>query len=104
MIRRDEYHERLVEHLTEREWSNVQITNLAHRIARSALMSFEGVLEVLEYQQQIDENIAAQKEHDRWSIASQFGSEPTTYAPVYQLPDRDGEALPPADERRWDVC
>lgn len=74
MYRRDEHYERLAEHLTEREWSEVQILNLAHRIARSALMSHEGVLEVLEYQQEIDENIAAQKEHDRWAISSQFGS------------------------------
>lgn len=62
---RDIYFERLQEHLLEREWSEVQILNLAHRIGRSALMSHEGVLEVLEYQQQIDENIQAQKDHDR---------------------------------------
>lgn len=61
----DHWHDRLVEHLQEREWSDVQIINLTHKIGHSALLSCEGVLSVLEYQQQIDENIQAEKEHDR---------------------------------------
>jgi hypothetical protein len=63
--RRNEYFERLQDHLIEREWSEEQILNLAHRIGHSALMSHEGVLEVLEYQQEVDEGIQAKKEYDR---------------------------------------
>lgn len=36
-------------------------------------MSSEGVLRVLEVQQQVDEQIAAEKEHDRWAIGQEFG-------------------------------
>jgi hypothetical protein len=64
-VRRDIWHERLVEHLQEREWSDVQIINLTHKIGHSALMSHEGVLEVLEYQQSIDEQIQAEKDFDK---------------------------------------
>jgi hypothetical protein len=70
--RRDEHYERLVEHCADREWSDVQIINLAHKVARSALMSFEGVLEILEYQQQVDEGIAAEKEYDQHYIPQEY--------------------------------
>lgn len=69
----DHWHEALVEHLTNREWSQSQIEALSHDIGRSALMSSEGVLRVLEVQQQVDEQIAAEKEHDRWAIGQEFG-------------------------------
>lgn len=62
--RRDIWHDALVEHLEEREWSQVQIINLTHRIGHSALMSCEGVLEVLEYQQLIDSNIEEKKREE----------------------------------------
>lgn len=75
----DHWHEALVEHLQEREWSDVQITNLTHRIGHSALLSCEGILEVLEYQQEVDEAIVAQKEADRWAIGREFSTQPTTY-------------------------
>lgn len=61
----DHWHEALVEHLTNREWSPSQIEALSHDIGRSALMSSEGVLRVLEVQQQVDEQIAAEREMDR---------------------------------------
>jgi hypothetical protein len=48
----------------EREWSEEQVINLAHKIARSALLSHEGVLMVLEFQQEVDEGIEAQKKYD----------------------------------------
>lgn len=65
MHRKDEYFERLQDHLVEREWSEEQVINLAHKIARSALLSHEGVLMVLEFQQEVDEGIEAKKSHDR---------------------------------------
>lgn len=64
MHRKDEYFERLQDHLIEREWSEEQVINLAHKIARSALLSHEGVLMVLEYQQEVDEGIEAKKKYD----------------------------------------
>jgi hypothetical protein len=82
--RRDNvYFERLVEHLEEREWADIQIVNMTHLIGRSALLSCEGVLRVLELQQEVDEEIAAQKECDRWAIGREFGM------------DAEGEALLP---------
>lgn len=75
-FRVDHWHEALVEHLENREWSEVQIQELTHRIGHSALLSCEGILEVLEYQQEVDERISAEKDHDRV-----FGSQhkPTVY-------------------------
>ena len=61
-------------HLEEREWSDVQIVNLLQKIGRNALLSAESTLEVLEYQRDVDEAIAAQKEHDRWAIGRQMGA------------------------------
>ena len=59
-------------HLEEREWSDVQIVNLLHKIGRNALLSAQSTLEILEYQQAIDEQIEAEKEVDRWAIAGEF--------------------------------
>lgn len=91
MLRRDEYRERLVEHLQEREWTQVQIINLTHKIGHSALMSNQGVLEVLEYQQIIDENIQAQKDFDRvYGTAPVFNAEQASIIAERQLPIRGG--------------
>jgi hypothetical protein len=90
--RKDHWHEALVEHLENREWADIQIINLTHRIGRSALMSCEGVLEVLEYQQMIDEQIAAEKEHDRWAIGRQF-SIPQSF---FDRDDYEEEAAEPS--------
>lgn len=82
-VRRDIWHERLVEHLQEREWSDVQIINLTHKIGHSALLSCEGVLSVLEYQQQIDENIQAEKDFDRvYGTAPVFNAEQARQLPI----------------------
>ena len=62
---RDEHYEKLVEHLADREWSDVQIINLGSKIVRSALLCSKDVLELFEYQQEVDEGIAAEKEADR---------------------------------------
>lgn len=102
MHMRDIYHERLVEHLTEREWSPEQIHRLSRTIARSALMSAEGVLEVLEYQQGVDEEIAAKKEHDRWAIGREFATQPTTYLSDGGW-DEHGNFHPPVLERADEI-
>lgn len=75
----NDYIQDLTDHLEEREWSNVQIVNLLQKIGRNALLSCEGVLDVYEYQQEIDEQIEAEKEFDRWAIARTFNK---TYQPV----------------------
>lgn len=74
------WQEALHEHLTNRDWSKEQIHEMSRLIGRSALLTNEGVLEVLELQQKTDELVEAQKECDRWA---------------YCLPDSDGEALKP---------
>lgn len=56
-------------HLEEREWEDVQIVNLLQKIGRNTLLSAQSTLEILEYQQTIDEQIEAEKEYDRWQIA-----------------------------------
>jgi hypothetical protein len=84
------WHEALVEHLQNREWSDIQIINLTQKIGRSALMSCEGVLEVLEFQQEVDECIASQKEFD------EVFAPPLPFDGAdYRLPDAEGEGLPP---------
>ena len=85
--RNDFYHEQLVDHITERDWSEEDKTHFLHMIGHSALMSEQGALSILEFQQATDERVQAEKEFDRWAIGRQFGS--------YALGDVDGEALEP---------
>jgi hypothetical protein len=90
----------LHEHLEHREWSGVQIVNLTHKIGRSALLSCEAVLEVLEYQQEIDEYIQAQKDHDK-----AFSKHDPTVYEKYQQPtlahDSEGNYI---TTEGWDVA
>lgn len=58
------WYQQLVEHLEEKDWSEVQITNLAMKIGRSTMLSCEAAIELLEYVRDVDEQIAAQKQHD----------------------------------------
>jgi len=62
--RRDEYHERVLENLEEREWTQEDKDHFFHMIGHSALMSNQGVLAVLEFQQAVDERIEAEKKYD----------------------------------------
>jgi hypothetical protein len=59
------WHEALIDHVTEREWSQEDIAHLSHMIGHSALMSEQGVLAVLEFQQVTDERIQAEKDCDK---------------------------------------
>lgn len=70
------WHERLQEHLNHREWSQEDKDHFAHMVGHSALMSEQGVLAVLEFQQATDERIQAEKDFD------------TTFHP--QLPGLEG--------------
>lgn len=88
------WQEALHEHLTNRDWSKEQIHEMSRLIGRSALLTNEGVLEVLELQQKTDELVEAQKECDRWAIGRGFATE-TFFTDTYRLPDNDGEALNP---------
>lgn len=58
------HYEALVSHLEEREWSEVQIANLAHMSVTADVMSLQGILRILKYQQEVDEQIAAEKQFD----------------------------------------
>jgi hypothetical protein len=65
MSHRVDFHrERLVEHLTEREWSEEDIAHFTHMVGHSALLSSEAALSVLEFQQATDERIQAEKDFD----------------------------------------
>lgn len=65
MSHRVDFHrERLVEHLTEREWSEEDIAHFTHMVGHSALLSSEAALSVLEFQQSTDERIQAEKDFD----------------------------------------
>jgi hypothetical protein len=79
---RNEHFEKLQEHLLEREWSEEQVINLANKVGR-LLMSHEGALEILEYQQEVDEGIQAKKEYDRvFGTAPVFNSEQARQLPL----------------------
>lgn len=122
-----DFYQDLYSHLEAREWSDIQIVNLMQKIGRSSLLSCEGVLGVLEYQQAIDEQVEAEKEYNRWAIGREFGvftpeefQRTERYQQTYDLPDDEGEALEPWEtlrqsinkrlreecesDRRWDVC
>lgn len=58
------YHEQLMEHLTQREWTDEDKSHFLHMVGRSALMSEQGVLAVLEFQQATDERIEGEKAFD----------------------------------------
>ena len=68
-----DFYQDLYSHLEAREWADVQIVNLLHKIGRSSLLSCEGVLELFEYQQAVDEQVEAEKEYNRWAIGREFG-------------------------------
>jgi len=72
MSKPNHHEEALVEHLTHREWSESQIEAFSRDIGRSALMSHEGVLRVLETQQQIDEQIESEKKYDELFVCPQI--------------------------------
>lgn len=62
------YAEALTEHLTERGWTPDDIAHFSHMVGHSALMSSQGALSVLEFQQATDERLAAEAQHDEWAI------------------------------------
>lgn len=70
------WHQELVSHLEARDWSDVQITNLAMKIGRSTMLSCQAALELLEFVQNVDQQIADQKERDDvYSTAPVFNRE-----------------------------
>lgn len=60
----DHYREALAEHLTEREWHPKEVESFVTMIGRSALSSYQSALNILEYQQAVDEQVQAEKQHD----------------------------------------
>lgn len=64
MLRRNEYEQRFNEHLQAREWSADDIARFGQVVHHSALISYEGALEILELQQEVDERIEAEKAFD----------------------------------------
>jgi len=78
----------LVKHLGDKEWSDVQITDLAMKIGRSTMLSCEAAVELLEYVQNIDEQIAAQKEYDAvFATAPVFNREQALQLEQLKQPD-----------------
>lgn len=62
---RNNFHrEQLEEHIERRGWTKEDKDHFFHMIGHSALMSEQGVLSVLEYQQATDERIAAEEQCD----------------------------------------
>ena len=64
MHKQEHYKEALVEHLQAREWHEQEIGSFVRMIGSSALMSFQGALNILEYQQAADDLVEAQKDFD----------------------------------------
>ena len=62
--RRNEYLERLQEHMEEREWTEEDKEHFLHLVGHSALLSTQSALSVLEFQQATDERIEAEKKYD----------------------------------------
>jgi len=84
----------LVKHLEEKEWSNVQITNLAMKIGRSAMFSCQSAVGLLEYVASVDERIESEKKYDEvFADAPVFNKEQAQQMIEYTLFDHEGEAL-----------
>lgn len=82
----------LVKHLEEKEWSEVQIINLAMKIGRSTMTSCEAAVELLEYVRDIDKQIAAQKEYDEvFATAPVFNREQALQLEQLKQPDAGWE-------------
>lgn len=75
---KDIYKEQIIEHLEQREWNEREINGLLRMIGSSALMSEQGALNILLYQQATDETIEASKQHDEVFIQDSL-FEPTVY-------------------------
>lgn len=86
----NEAYKKVCEHLQEREWNEVQIINFTHKAAQIGSTGLRGVLELLEYQQQVDENIQAGKQHDK------------VFTTNLKYDDMGNYINPP--DGRWDVC
>lgn len=72
MEQEKEYPVRLYEHLDDREWNADQMNRIARLISSTDLIGEQVVLEILTIQQEVDDEITAQKEVDRWAIAGEF--------------------------------
>lgn len=62
--RTHEWNERLVSHLENREWTQEDREHFLHMVGRSTIMSAQGALAILEFQESVDERIEAQKKYD----------------------------------------
>lgn len=60
----DHNREALIEHLTEREWHPKEVESFVRMIGHSALESYQSALNILEYQQAVDEQVQAEKQCD----------------------------------------
>ena len=61
--------EQLKEHLVEREWDSKDIDGFLHMIGRSALLSCQTALHVLEIQGAIDARIQSERDFDATFIS-----------------------------------
>ncbi len=91
------FDQKLVDHLDSREWTDVQIANLLQKVGRSALLSSQGVLEVLEYQQQIDIDVVRAEEDRR--LVSNHPRLPLSFYEDAEQHRTDLEALSSPDKR-----
>lgn len=64
--------EQLKEHLVEREWDSKDIDGFLHMIGRSALLSCQTALHVLEIQGAIDARIQSERDFDDTFIPEEF--------------------------------
>lgn len=74
----DLYKEQIIEHLEQRDWNEREINGLLRMIGSSALMSEQGALNILLYQQATEEIIEACKQADEVFIQPSLFN-PTTY-------------------------
>ncbi len=58
------YHELLIHHLEERDWSEDDRLHFLRMVGRNTLLSAQSALAVLEFQQATDERIQAEKDYD----------------------------------------
>lgn len=61
----DHHREALIEHLTNREWHPKEVASFVRMIGHSALSSYQSALNILEYQQAVDELVQAQKDQEQ---------------------------------------
>lgn len=89
---KEDFHlDKMEAHLELREWNGAQIDGFVRMVGNNALMSYQTVNAVLEYQQAVDEQIAAEKKCDEVFMSRRPDYEKPATLPLSFFEDTQGD-------------